>query len=201
MPTNQSILPRNDHPQVTAATVIGKSPSGQLIVATNGLQLKIEQSIDLPVGAELQLTFVTVSAGLFGATNAETVSHRPNPLTVLVEILEDVDNAGRRPVDVEQPTADRLRPLPMPDRNLAAKLLGLLALSVESDFVDSHLSARDDPHASRQAKERLQTAVIELARLTTEPLADDWQGLKLPIGLDSNQAVCIFHRDHHQEQD
>jgi hypothetical protein len=89
----------------------------------------------------------------------------------------------------------------MPDRNLASRLLGLLNVKPEFDVTGGGQSARDGGLDATTTRDRLHTAVADLTRATSDALADEWQGLKLPVGPDSAHAVCILHRDHELDSD
>lgn len=177
------------------ATVVGRTSDGGKIllqVADHGL-MKIEQPIDLPLGATLQMTLITKAAiGAFLAP-ADLSADRGDPLSKLIDLLNEIDQSGRGSGDHGEPVA--ARQLPQPDRNLAAKLLQMMGLQMGS--VDKAPTMSQDRDIGGSSKiQQLQSLLSEIGNAASEPLADGWRSTILPLGVDPAQALTIHYRDH-----
>lgn len=189
-PTPES--PKTLH-RTIRATVADRTPAGQIILRATDHFLKVEQPIDLPLGADVDIILMANPLVSAGQTGPGLTSDEATPLTRLIELLDDIDRAGRHAADTE--SSGQRRQLPLPDRNLAAKLLGLIEMQPGQDPAESRpLEGEKGVAAARM--DQIRTLVKGLENMAMEPMADGWKSLTLPVGSDPAQAVCLFHRDH-----
>lgn len=181
-----------DPNQPKTAFVIGRTPAGKVVLEADGRLLKIEETVDLPLGTTLQMTpsnSVLAEASWPSPSATET---RATLLSRLVELLDDIDRAGRYEASSERQVSERLSPAP--NRHLASRLLTLLhaetgMLLEASSRSNGRLSA-----ASEAQRAQIQTMLRELGGTGSEPLADGWKSLSLPMGLDFAEQVTVFFR-------
>jgi hypothetical protein len=160
--------------------------------------LKVDQPIDLPIGASLQITMPGNSAGLGHAWGRDGQPDRTNPLTRLIELLDDIEKSGH--MAGERSESSAARRLPMPDRDLAARLLHLFDLRGPPDIDgDGMTAARDPEGVSLSRSQQVQSLLSEIGNTASEPLADGWRSTVLPLGNDPAQAVMLHYREHNPD--
>jgi len=181
-----------DGNQPMDALVVERTNGGKIVLEAEGLFFRIEQSVDLPVGTTLQAT--VSSSMLMPAANVTVLDDNlPEPLTRLIQLLDEIDKAGRSMMESDQP--DRAGQLPKPDQHLAARFLSLMA-GIDRKLPLEGQPALDQKSVAGMQQDQIQALVREIGTAASEPLADGWRSLALPFGVDQAQAVMIFFRDH-----
>jgi hypothetical protein len=184
---------------VMVATVVARAPdSGQVILqVADDLLLKVDQPIDLPVGTSLQMTLATGSVNISQPWGHQLPPDNANPLTKLIELLEEIEQVGQKQGSDPEPATGRR--LPMPDHNLAAKLLQLIDLQLSSSFDETGVMARDQDVANPSKTHQLQSLLSDISNTGSDQLAEGWRSTTLPLGTDPAQAVMIYHREHNPD--
>ncbi|MGI9416671.1 MAG: hypothetical protein ACR2RA_02410 [Geminicoccaceae bacterium] len=173
--------------------MVDRTETGKVVLNVAGQRYRIEQPIDLPTGTPLQV--IPASTMLApGGGNQGDFQNAGLQLARLVEILDDIDRAGRQAAEANQP--NRVRQLPLPDRNLASKFLGLLSAGhgASSPAGRTHSSSGQAGLAMAR-RDQIETLVRELGAMASEPLEESWKSVTLPLGLDTAQAVSFFFRE------
>jgi len=195
----QPLAPNDDRQDVMRVTVIGRAPdSGKLLLqAGSDLLMKIEQPIDLPIGSTLHMTLMT---GPVNAAQLEEIGSPTNQaglLTKLVALLEDIEQSGGTSGGHREPATGRQ--LPMPDRHLASKLLGLMGLPSGAGTEDAGMIAQQRDSADSWSTHQLKSLLTDIAKTASESLVEGWRSTNLPLGPDPAQAIMIHCREHHPE--
>lgn len=175
------------------AKVVARDGSGLVLLRAADRLFKVEQPLDLPVQAALQLTFTGMPSG------ADPLADGDSPLSKLIGLLEDIDQATRLAADTDGSPPSRQ--LPAADRQLAARFLGLLATTVGTASQDTSSAAAGSNTPSIEHGDHVKSLMRELGNQASEPLADGWKSVTLPLGPDPAQAVHLFHRDHDLDPD
>ena len=191
--------PAPDRNQAVAATVVERTGAGKIVLEVAGQRVRIEQPVDLPLGTTLAATFTAMGPTSAASINPAALDGSASPLTELIELLDDIDRAGRQATDPDRPVP--ARQLPMPDKHLAARFLGLLAAESRSSPKGAEPSPFEPRGATAAQSDRIQTLVRDLGSVASETLAEGWKSLALPIGTDQTQAVCFYYRDHTLDPD
>lgn len=188
-----------DRSQAVKATVVERTSAGKVVLEAAGQRMRIEQPIDLPLGTTLAATFTAMRPTSTAPLNPAPFDGSATPLTELIELLDDIDRAGRQPTDPDRPAPTRQ--LPMPDKHLAARFLGLLAADGRPPPKGAEPLPFEPRGAAAAHGDRIQTLVRDLGSMASETLAEGWKSLTLPIGTDQTQAVCFYYRDHDLDPD
>lgn len=178
------------------ATVVGRAPdSGHVLLqVADDLLVKVEQPIDLPVGTSLQMAWMAQPKSTVMPPNADSLADHVNPLVKLIELLGEIEQSGHKTTGGLDHGASRR--LPMPDRDLAAKLLQLINVQMRQDVDDAGTTSRDEKAASPSKIHLIHGLLSDISDTASEPLADGWRGTTLPLGADPTQAVMIHQREH-----
>ena len=192
---------RGDHQDLTRATVVGRSSdNGRLLLrVANDLVMKVEQPIDLPIGTTLQMTLMTTPINPGQMPNSDAQMSQAGLLTRIVELLEDIEQSGRIPGESREPAA--ARQLPMPDRQLAARLLRLIGFQMSASFEEAGMVAPDQENGDISKTRQLQGLLVDVANRASEPLGDGWRSTALPLGPDPAQALMIHFREHYLDDE
>lgn len=175
--------------RIMVATVVAHLPEDKktLLQTSDNVLLKIESPVELPIGSTLQMTLAGTSVPAF--EKVQSVS----PLTRLVELLTDIERSGQNTGD---PEGHQKSPqLPMPDRQLATKLLQLMHLQNGDGREGAGLSSRDQSASSSSWTNQLKGLLAEIGSSANEPLTDGWRSTTLPLGPDPAQAIMINYRE------
>jgi|GEM_PF-6071440 len=175
------------------AVVIERTSAGRVLLETEGQIFRIEQPIDLPPGMMLEVTGVTSASALATSINPRMHQDQAAPLTRLIELLNDIDRAGRQAAAPDQPSLEKQ--LPVPDKNLATRFLSLIAAEDMGAFEDDLLPLSDRQRATAVQRDQLQALARELGSAASESLSEGWKGQTLPLGTDQSQAVFLYFRD------
>lgn len=182
---------------VVKAIVVGQSRTGTPILDAEGQLFQLERPVDLPLGTALEATLVARMAAVQAPVG------RPDdataPLSRLIQLLDEIDRAGRHNLDQDQ--MEPARRLPRPDRHLGASFLALMAGEKSASPDDGMQPASERNAATAAQRDQIRTLVRELGSIASEPLAEGWKGLSLPLGLDQNQGVYLYFRDHALDPD
>jgi hypothetical protein len=190
-----------DRQNTTTATVIGRSPeSGRLLLqAATNLVMKVEQPIDLPIGTTLQMTLMATPINLGQSLSADSEMNQAGLLTRIVEVLEDIEQSGRTSGESREPAPGRQ--LPMPNRQLAARLLQLIGFQMGAGAEEAGPVASDPENGDVSKMRQLQSLLVDVANKASEPLAEGWRSTALPLGSDPAQALMIHFREHHLDHE
>lgn len=180
--------------RAVAAKVAARTPAGQIILQAVDQLMRIEQPIDLPIGTDLHITTVATPSASSGQIDPAPALDQTTPLKKLIAALDDIDRVGRSADDAGGP--NRSRHLPTPDRHLAAKFLNLVTMGPEQGLADNWLREPEQGTISLRQKEQIWTLAKDLGSTMTEPLADGWKGMAVPVGSDPAQAVYLYFREH-----
>lgn len=183
-----------DHNRPMMATVVDRTDAGKVVLQVEGRYYRVEQPIDLPSGASLQVTLASSLPGLWPLSDQGTLKNAGTSLSKLIEILDEIDRAGRQATEAGEP--NRERQLPLADRRLASRFLVLL--NAEHGMPSPGGQASSSPEQADLAlvqRERIQILVRELGTLASEPLAEGWKSMTLPLGSDQAHAVSFFFRE------
>lgn len=193
-PPSTELRATADQKSPTTATVIGHTNAGKVILKAADQHFRIEQQVNLPLGMTLQATLVSGVPAMAAPIDPGTAGDPATHLTKLIELLDDIDRAGRQATEADRPSA--AKQLPAPDRHLASRFLGLLAVQ-DQQQPEGRLSPSPERSGLNNAqRDQIQGLVRELGAMASEPLADGWKGLTLPLGSDQGQAVALYFRDH-----
>jgi len=184
-----SMTPIRSTSRIMVATVVAHLPEDKktLLQTSDNVLLKIESPVELPIGSTLQMTLAGTSVPAF--EKAQSVS----PLTRLVELLTDIERSGQNTGGPEG--HQKSHQLPMPDRQLATKLLQLMHLQNGDGREGAGLSSRDQSASSSSWANQLKGLLTEIGSSASEPLADGWRSTTLPLGPDPAQAIMINYRE------
>lgn len=178
-------------PKTMMATVFERTIDDDrlLLMVDNGEVFKVEQSIDLPVGATLQLALASSNVPLADNQSVDV----GNPIGQLIKLLEKIEQFG---VIMTDPKQSRVASqLPTPDRHLASKLLQLMNFQQIPWTGELGLMARLQDDADLLKQDFLQSFLSDIGRATTDSLTDGWRGTALPLGSDPAQAIIIYFRE------
>lgn len=173
--------------------VVGHSQGGKPILQAEGQLLRIEQTVDLPLGTALQAMLASGASAMARPLDPGAEQDPAAPLTKLIALLDAIDRAGRQPAEPDGPGLARR--LPLPDKHLASRFLWLMA-DVGDHQAEGPLPASAEQRGTTAAqREQIQALVRDLGSAASEPLAEGWKSLTLPLGLDQAQAVTFYVRD------
>ncbi|MEZ5930550.1 MAG: hypothetical protein R3F54_01075 [Alphaproteobacteria bacterium] len=175
------------------ATVIDHGQGGKPILEAEGQRLRIEQAVDLPLGTILQATVIPNGSVSASPIDPDVQEDPATLLNKLVELLDDIDRAGRQAA--EQDRSGLTKQLPQPDKHLAARFLGLLTSAGQHQSERPLQASAAQNEVSAAQKDQIQALVRELGSSASEPLTDGWKSLTLPLGLDQSQAVALYFRE------
>lgn len=174
------------------ATVVDRTSIGKVVLEAEGQLFRVEKPLDLPLGMTLQATLAAGASALQSPLLPGVRQDPAPPLARLIELLNDIDRAGQQAAEPDQ--APPARQLPLPDKNLASRLLNLLT-NQDSDLRPDGQGQPSERVAMAAHKEQIQSLVREAGSLASEPLAEGWKSQTLPLGSDQGQAVSLFYRD------
>ncbi len=182
--------------ETMTATVVGRAPHGGqvLLQVADDVLLQVEQPIDLPAGTTLQMAWMALSKNTAMPASFDSPIDNANPLVKLVELLQEIEQSGHK--TAEHSDQGAARRLPMPDRDLAAKLLQLINIQMRQDAGDAGGTSRDDKAVNPPKTQLIQNLLSEISDTASEPLADGWRSTTLPLGADAAQAVTVHQREH-----
>lgn len=195
----RATMPSQQVPEEMPATVIGRTSDGrQTILQTDdNILMKIEQPIDLPIGRTLQMVLMTTSINVGASIDQSSETDKASPLTKLIDLLSDIERSGQE----KGGAGDQSKgyQLPIPDRNLAAKLLRLIGLQMSPNAHEPDMSTHDRTGGSLPKTYQLQSLLSDIGSTASELLTDGWRSTTLPLGADPAQAVMISHREHYRD--
>lgn len=181
-------------PQVITATVIAHPAHAKQVVlqTQNNTLMKVESPIDLPVGTSMQM--VATSASMHGIAPARSIqaADQADPLTKLIELLSLSSDSEP---DAASPEGQKKSlQLPLPDRQLAARLLNLIVLQMGAP-PDEPGMAGSNQHRATGSTTQLQSLLSDISNGANDQLTDGWRSMTLPLGHDQAQAIMIAYRD------
>ena len=178
--------------QTMMATVIGRkaNDAGPLLKVDTGQIFKIEQAIDLPIGATLQLSVASSKIPFVDNQSIDAESS----ISRLIELLEAIEQS------VTDTTASRqsniVHQLPKPDRYLVSRLLQLIELQQASMADELRLVDRHRDETNLPKQDFLRSFLSDMGHAMADSLTDGWRGITLPLGSDPAQAMLIYYREH-----
>jgi hypothetical protein len=175
------------------ATVASRTADGQLVIRSSDHVLKIEQAVDLPVGAPLLISFVPGSSLQSSSAPSSVIAGDEAPFARLISLLEDIDRASRSAAADDLVQASP-RQLPSADRHLAARLLNLLNLAGASTATNALPLNDGDGAPNVEHTDQLRSLMHKIGVNASEPLIEGWKGLTFPLGADPAQGVFLFYR-------
>ena len=175
------------------ATVASRTANGQLVIRSADHLLKVEQPVDLPVGAPLLVSLVPGSSLQTGPAPSSAFSGNEAPFAKLISLLEDIDRASRSTVADDHAQASR-RQLPSADRHLAARLLSLLSLAGTNPATNASPSNEGEGGLHVDQADQIKSLMHKIGANASEPLADGWRSLTFPLGSDPVQGVLLYYR-------
>jgi hypothetical protein len=182
-----------DRGLATMAVVVAREPAQRLVLEAKGQLFRVEQPLDLPVGTTLQAVFSPGQASMAPPIHGSAPETRATLLNQLITILDAIDQAGRFETTSGDP--EPTRQLPMPDRHLASRFLSLLHVD-DGTAKGAELSSSGRPSIPAVTlQDQIQGLLRDLRGVSTEPLADGWKSMTLPLGHDQAQAVMFYVRD------
>ena len=191
--------PTPDRNQSVTATVVERTSAGKVVLEVAGQRMRIEQPVDLPLGTTLAATLTALGPTSTAPVGPAAPDGSATPLTELIKLLDDIDRVGRQAIDSDRPAP--ARQLPMPDKHLASRFLGLLAAESGLSPKGAESSPFEPRGVTAGQSDRIQALVRDLGGMASETLAEGWKSLTLPIGTDQTQAVCLYYRDHALDPD
>ncbi len=200
-PTPPRVEPQTaDRRGTVTASVVGRTSTGNVVLEAAGQLLRIEQPVDLPPGTTLQVTFASGMPAGMTPTDRRVADSPATLLNRLIDLLDDIDQVGRQ---TEEPGhSSSTKQLPMADRHLASRFLGLLSPEAGGQSLAKVMSSSPEPEGIATPKgDQIQTLVRELGSMASESLADGWKSMTLPLGSDQSQAVSLYFRDHDLDPD
>jgi hypothetical protein len=190
----RAVAINDDVDGAVAAKVAARTPAGQIILRAADQLMRIEQPVDLPIGTDLQITTVATSSVSLEEIGPAAGFDQTTPLKKLIAALDGIDRAGRISDDADGP--NRSRQLPAPDRHLAAKFLNLVTTGPEQGLADNRLREPEQGAMTLRHMDQIWALAKDLASTMSEPLADGWKGMAVPVGSDPAQAVYLYFREH-----
>lgn len=193
LPTSGIANAATDRDMPTTVTVVGRTNTGQAVIRAADQLLRIEQPLDLPLGTTLQAALIPGSLTAL-AGDVGRFADPATPLAKLIELLDDIDRAGRQTAEPDLP-----KQLPQPDKNLASRFLALMA--GEGGAASQTEAPSSGQGGAGAVRDQIQSLVRDLGGMASETLAEGWKSLTLPLGSDQAQAVCFFFKDHELDPD
>ncbi|MGI9499772.1 MAG: hypothetical protein ACR2P3_07025 [Geminicoccaceae bacterium] len=185
-----------DRDNLIVVTVIGRTSTGKVVLKAADQLLRIEQPVDLPLGTMLQATLAVGASTLATAIDPGAFSDSKAPLAKLIELLDNIDRAGRRADELVQ-----ARQLPAPDKYLASRFLSLLASEGRQPAQGRLSSSSEQSGVTIAQRDQIKSLLHDLGGMASESLAEGWKSLTLPLGSDQAQAVCFYFREYSFDPD
>jgi hypothetical protein len=182
-----------DRGLATTAVVVARAPTERVVLEAKGQLFRVEQPLDLPLGTTLQAIFSSSPTASAGAPQAIGSEARATLLSQLINILDEIDQAGRYETGPDD--AEPRRQLPQPDRHLASRYLSLLNLGDEMAPDGDPLAVGRQNMTTEAQKDQIQGLLRDLRSVSVEPSAEGWKSMTLPLGHDQSQAVMFHIRD------
>jgi hypothetical protein len=172
--------------------VLPRDALGRALLRAAGLIFQVETSVDLPVGARLQLT---LPGGLVRSSPAPLQGVPLEAVRTLVASLRE------RPETEQSSNAGTLR-LPEAAPTLAARLLRLVQL-IAPRSGDANVRSPAGPATmeGQSGAARVASALAELGRLAGEPQSGGWRVLLLPLGFAGTPLLRLYVREDACEED
>jgi hypothetical protein len=180
------------------ATVTERGKDGKIVLKAGEQLLRIEQPVDLPLGMRLQISAAANMPIAVLSADINFSDDRTGPLAKLIELLDGIDRAVRQPMTSGQPAP--AGQLPAPGKHLASRFLGLLALG-NAQPKQEQPSSPDQGGVAVTQRSQIQALIHDLGAMSSESAEEGWKSFTLPIGLDHNEAVCCYFRDHAPDPD
>ena len=178
--------------QTMMATVIGRkaNDAGPLLKVETGHIFKIEQAIDLPIGATLQLTVANSKIPFVGNQFIDA----ENSISRLIKLLEEIEHSVTDTTTSRQ--SNVVHQLPKPDRYLVSRLLQLIELQQASVADGLGLVDRRRDETNLPKQDFLRSLLSDMGHAMADSLTDGWRGTTLPLESDPAQAMMIYYREH-----
>ena len=178
------------------AIVTGRTTAGRLLISAAGQHFTIEQAIDLPPGAALQLTPLN-GMPQFAPMDLRAFTDMAEPLAKLIRLLEELDKVDRHAPDTHRQPEPR--GLPPADKHLTQRLLSLLTMAFEGLEGSPENIDIDKQDLAGAQQDTLRSLVRDLGGLASNALDEGWKGMVFPMGADASEAIYFYHRDQLRE--
>ena len=169
------------------AEVTARDALGRLFLQAAGMTFRVDEALDLPIGARLQLV-LPAAAGSPAHAGMTSGDAKPDVIERALVELFHIRTSADRTLDAPQ-----ARPLP-PDSSLAARLLRLIgALPTASPAADA--TPETENATPTMTNRGLGNASPELGRPGSEASLGGWRMLAQPFGLEDPLGLRLYVRE------